>query len=141
MEINRQKAATDAIDIVKQVLATKQFEQRFRQEIERQRRERQRRAEPEISDNPTKDQRQLQCLEIGNSTNFRDQGATVISIFNVGGHELMRNLANQVTKHRCHWTYMRTLCIIPHTPSSAIRALLRKIDKNRHQLYRISIQR
>ena len=75
MEINSQKAATDAIDILKQVLATKQFEQRFRQEIERQRRERQRRhaiAEPEISDNPTKDQRQLQCLEIGNSTTFRN---------------------------------------------------------------------
>ena len=99
LEINYEKEAAEAINKVKQDLATKEIEQRLKQEIEKQK-----------------------LNEIG----ITKIGARIMSIITVGGHEVTRNLnepSDQTIMHiDVYADYLSA--ISPQTTSRALRALL-----------------
>ena len=95
--INYEKAATEVINKVKQVLATKEVEQRLKQEIERQQRNEtlsMARPEPETRDNLTV-RSNCNTLKIVTGKPYRitQIGMRIMSIITVGGHEITRNLS------------------------------------------------
>ena len=104
--------AADAINKVKQDLATKEIEQRLKQEKKQQRNKivSAARAELEISDN----------LKIKGNCN------TLKSIITVGGHEVVRNVSEPsdqtLMQIDVYAEYLRN--IIPQTLSRAIRSLM-----------------
>ena len=96
LEINYKRAAAEAINKVKQDLATKEIEQRVKQEIEKQRLNEtlcMTRPEPERGE---KLMRKGSCntlkMVTGKPFGITKIGARVMSIITVGGHEVTRNL-------------------------------------------------
>ena len=130
LEINYEKAATEAIAKVKQDLAAKEIEQRLKLEIERQNFN-----EALIGSNPTPESVQG-STKIGNCNTVKmvtgkpfgisKIGARIISIITVGGHEVTRNLSEPSDQTIMHIdVYADYLSgISPQTTSRALRALL-----------------
>ena len=102
LEINYEKAAAEAINIVKQDLATKGIEQRVSQELERQKMN-----ETLSTTRP----------ESTTGENFK----RIMSIIPVGGHEVTRNLSEPSDQRLMHIDvyadYLKT--ISTQTPSRA----------------------
>ena len=130
LEINYEKAATEAIAKVKQDLAAKEIEQRLKLEIERQNFN-----EALTGSNPTPESVQG-STKIGNCNTVKMVtgkpfgisriGARIMSIITVGGHEVTRNLSEPSDQTIMHIdVYADYLsCISPQTTSRALRALL-----------------
>ena len=105
LEINYERAAADATNIVKQDLATKEIEQRLKQEIEKQRLNEtlcMTRPEPETGEN-SMSRSNCNTLKIVTGkpfgiTKFR---AGIMSVITVGGHEVTRNLSEPSDQTRC----------------------------------------
>ena len=134
LEINYERAAAEAINRVKQDLATKEIEQRLKQEIEKQKLNEtlcMTRPEPETGENSMS---RIYCntlkLVTGKPIGITKIGARIMSIITVGGHEVTRNLSepsDQTIMHIDVYTdYLSA--ISPKTPSRALRALLTRGD-------------
>ena len=125
-----EKAAEEAINKLKQDMATKEIEQSLKQEIERQQKKEKlsmATSEHETSDNLTV-KNKCNTLEMVTGKTFRitKTRARIMSIITVGGHEKTRNLSepsDQLLMHiDAYADYLHT--ISPHIPSRALRALL-----------------
>ena len=132
LEINYENAAAEATNKVKQDLATKEIEQRLKQEIEKQKL-----SEtlgwsvpvPEAVAGSTKSENcntlKLKMLT-GKPFGITKIGARIMSIITVGGHEVTRNLnepSDQTIMHiDVYADYLSA--ISPQTTSRALRALL-----------------
>ena len=106
LEINYEKAAAEAINKVKQDLATKEIEQRLKQEIERQK------MNDTLSRSVPMPEAGVGATKNGNCNTIKmvtrkpfgitKIGARIMSIITVGGHEVTRNLSepsDQTKKH------------------------------------------
>ena len=106
LEINYEKAAAEAINKVKQDLATKEIEQRLKQEIERQK------LNDTLSRSVPMPEAGVGATKNGNCNTIKmvtgkpfgitKIGARIMSIITVGGHEVTRNLSepsDQTKKH------------------------------------------
>ena len=106
LEINYEKAAAEAINKVKQDLATKEIEQRLKQEIERQK------LNDALSRSVPMPEAGVGATKNGNCNTIKmvtgkpfgitKIGARIMSIITVGGHEVTRNLSepsDQTKKH------------------------------------------
>ena len=130
LEINYERAAADAINKMKQDLATKEIEQRLKQEIEKQGLNQtlcMTRPEPETGENSTsRGNGNTLKMVTGKSFGITKIGAKIKSIIRVGGHEVTRNLSepsDQTIMHiDVYADYLRA--ISPQTPSRALKALL-----------------
>ena len=129
---NYEKAAAEAINKVKQDLATKDIEQRLKQELKRQRRKETFSAaalEPGTGDN-LKVRSNCNTLkkETGKLFGITKIGARIMSIITIGGHEITRKLSESsdqtLVQIDLYADYLRT--ISPQTLLRAIRALLRR---------------
>ena len=129
-EINYERAAAEAINKVKQDLATKEIEQRLKQEIEKQRLNETlcvTRPEPENGENSMSSSNcNTLKMVTGKPFGITKIGARIMSIITVGGYEVTRNLSepsDQTVMHiDVYADYMRA--ISPQTPSRVLRALL-----------------
>ena len=130
LEINYEKAATEAIAKVKQDLAAKEIEQRLKLEIERQKFNEAltgSKPTPEAVPGSTKT---ANCNTVkmvtGKPFGISKIGARIMSIITVGGHEVTRNLSEPSDQTIMHIdVYADYLsCISPQTTSRALRALL-----------------
>ena len=130
LEINYEKAAAEAINKVKQNLATKEIEQRLKQEIERQKLNEtlcRPVPVPEVEMGAT---RSLNCntlkMVTGKPFGITKIGARIMSIITVGGHEVTKNLSkpsDQTIMHiDVYADYLSTISL--QTTSRALRALL-----------------
>ena len=130
LEINYQKAAEEAINKVKQDLATKEIEKRLKQEIERQQRNETFSAatiEPKTSEKlKVRSNCNTLKLETGKPFGITKKGARIMSLITVGGHELTRNLIEPSDQTLIYIDlYADQLgTISPQTPSRALRVLL-----------------
>ena len=130
LEINYEKAATEAINKVKQDLAAKEIEQRLKQEIERQNFNEALTGLKPTSEVASGSTKTGNCNTVkmvtGKSFGISKFGARIMSIITVGGHEVTRNLSepcDQTTMHiDVYADYMSG--ISPQTNSRALRALL-----------------
>ena len=129
---NYEKAAAEAIYKVKQDLATKDIEQRLKQELKRQRRKETfspAALEPGRGDN-LKVRSNCNTLkkETGKPFGITKIGARIMSIITIGGHEITRKLSEPndqtLVQIDLYADYLRT--ISPQTLLRAIRALLRR---------------
>ena len=128
--INYEKAAAEAINRVKQDLATKEIEKRLKQEMERQTTNETlsiMRPEPETGENLTcRSNCNTMKMVTGKPFGITKIRARIMSIITVGGHEVTRNLSepsDQILMHiDMYADYLST--ISPQTPSRALRALL-----------------
>ena len=97
LEINNEKAAAEAINKVKQDLATKEIEQRLKQEIERQRFNEtlcMTRPEPETGENSvSRGNCNTLTMVTGKPFGITKIGASKMSTITVSGHEVTRNLS------------------------------------------------
>ena len=97
LEINYERAAAEAINKVKQDLATKEIEQRLKQEIETQRLNEtlcMTRPEPETRENSMcKGNCNTLKMLTGKPFGITKNRARIISKITVGGHEVKRNLS------------------------------------------------
>ena len=97
LEINYEKAASEAINKVKQDLATKEIEQRLKQEIERQKMNEAlgcSQSIPEAVAGSTKSGNYNTVKMVtGKPFGITKIGARIMSIITVGGHEVTRNLS------------------------------------------------
>ena len=130
LEINYERAAAEAINKVKQDLATKEIEQRLKQEIERQK------LNETLSGLVPKPEAEVGATKSGNCNTLKlvtgkpfgitKIGARIMSIITVGGHEVTRNLSepsDQTTMHiDVYADYLSA--ISPRTTSRAVRSLL-----------------
>ena len=128
--INYERAAVEAINKMKQDLATKEIEQRLKQEKEKQRLNEtlcMTRPEPETGVNSVS-RGNCNTLKIvtGKPFDITNIGARIMSVITVGGHEVTRNLheaSDQTVMHMdVYAVYLSA--ISPQTPSRALRALL-----------------
>ena len=130
LEINYEKAATEAIAKVKQDLAAKEIEQRLKLEIEKQNFN-----EALTGSNPTPEAvpgstKTGNCNTVkmvtGKPFGISKIGARIMSIITVGGHEVTRNLSEPSDQTIIHIDvyadYLSGIC--PQTTSRALRALL-----------------
>ena len=130
LEINYEKAATEAITKVKQDLAAKEIEQRLKQEIERQNFNEAltgSKPTPEAVPGSTKTGNcNTVKMVTGKPSGISKIGARIMSIITVGGHEVTRNLSEPSDQTIMHIdVYADYLsCISPQTTSRALRALL-----------------
>ena len=130
LEINYERAAAEAINKVKQDLATKEIEQRLKQEIERQKLNETLSGlvpKPEAEEGATKSGNcNTLKLVTGKPFGITKIGARIMSIITVGGHEVTRNLSepsDQTTMHiDVYADYLSA--ISPRTTSRAVRSLL-----------------
>ena len=131
LEINYEKAAAEAINKLKQYLATKEIEQRLKQEIERQKlNETLCRPVPVPGAMMMGATRSRNCTTLkqvtGKPFGITKIGARIMSIITVGGHEVTRNLigpsAQTIMHIDVYADYLGT--ISPQTTSRALRALL-----------------
>ena len=134
LEINYEKAAAEAINKVKQDLATKEIEQRLKQEIETQK------LNETLSRSVPMPEAEVGATKGGNCNTLKivtgkpfgitKIGARIMSIITVGGHEVTRNLSepsDQTTMHiDVYADYLSA--ISPQTTSRALRALLTRGD-------------
>ena len=128
LEINYEKAAAEAINKVKQDLATKEIEQRLKQEIEKQKlNETLGWSVPETVAGSTKSGN-CNALKMvtGKPFGITKIGARIMSIITVGGHEVTRKLSEPSDQTIMHIdVYADYLSAIsPQTTSRALRALL-----------------
>ena len=130
LEINYEKAATEAIAKVKQDLAAKEIEQRLKLEIEKQNFN-----EALTGSNPTPEAvpgstKTGNCNTVkmvtGKPFGISKIGARIMSIITVGSHEVTRNLSEPSDQTIIHIdVYADYLSgISPQTTSRALRALL-----------------
>ena len=130
LEINYEKPAAEAINKVKQDLATKEIEQRLRQEIEKPRLNEtlcRTSPVPEATESATNcDNCNTLKMVTGNSFGITKIGARIMSIITVGGQEVTRNLKEPSDQTIMHFDvyadYLSALS--PQTTSRAVRALL-----------------
>ena len=132
LEINYEKAAAEAINKVKQDLATKEIEQRLKQEIEKLRLNEtlcRTIPLPEATESATNGGN-CNTLKIvtGKPFGITKIGAKIMSIITVGGHEVTRNLSEPSYQTIMHIdVYADYLSAVsPQTTSRAVRALLTK---------------
>ena len=123
--INYEKAAAEAINRVKQDLATKEIEQRLKHKIERQKMIEtlmMTRPETETGENLL-NRGNCNTLKMvtGKPFGITKIGARIMSIITVSGHEVTRNLSEQRDQTLMHIdvyaNYFKT--ITPQTPSRA----------------------
>ena len=130
LEINYKKAAAEAINKVKQDLATKEIEQRLKQEIERQKLNETLSRSMPIPEAEVGATRSGNCntlkIVTGKPFGITKIGARIMSIITVGGHEVTRNLSEPSDQTVMHIdVYADYLSAIsPQTTSRALRALL-----------------
>ena len=130
LEINYEKAATEAIAKVKQDLAAKEIEQRLKLEIERKNFNEAltgSNPKPEAVSGSTKTGNcNTVKMVTGKPFGISKIGARIMSIITVGGHEVTRNLSEPSDQTIMHIdVYADYLsCIRPQTTSRALRALL-----------------
>ena len=128
LEINYEKAAAEAINRVKQDLATKEIEQRLKLELEKQKLKEtlsMTRPEPKTGENSTGSSN---CSTIkmvtGKPFSITKIGAKIMSIITVGGHEVTRTLSEPSDQTIMHIDvypcYLSAKC--PQTLSRALRA-------------------
>ena len=130
LEINYERATAEAINKVKQDLATKEIEQRLKQEIEKQiLNETLSRAVP-MPEAEMGATRSGNCNTLkkftGKPFGITKIGARIMSIITVGGHEVTRNLSEPSDQKIMHIdVYTDYLSAIsPWTTSRAVRSLL-----------------
>ena len=130
LEINYEKAATEAITKVKQDLAAKKIEQRLKLEIERQNFNEAlagSKPTPEAVSGSTKTGNcNTVKMVTGKPFGISKIGARIMSIITVGGHEVTRNLSELSDQTIMHIdVYADYLsCISSQTTSRTLRALL-----------------
>ena len=130
LAINYEKAAAEAINKVKQDLATNEIEQRLKQEIERQKLNETLCMSMPIPEADVGATRGGNCntlkLVTGKPFGITKIGARVMSKITVGGHEVTRNLSEPSDQTIMHIdVYADYLSAIsPQTASRALRALL-----------------
>ena len=130
LAINYENAAAEAINKVKQDLATIEIEQRLKQEIERQKLNRTLCMSMPIPEADVRATRGGNCntlkMVTGKPFGITKIGARVMSKINVGGHEVTRNLSEPSDQTIMHIeVYADYLSAIsPQTTSRALRALL-----------------
>ena len=129
-EINYENAAARAINKVKQDLATKEIEQRLKQEIERQK------LNETLSMSMLMPEAEVGATRWGNCNTLKmltgkpfgitKIGARILSIITVGCHEVTRNLSEPSDQKIMHIdVYADYLSAIsPQTTSRALKALL-----------------
>ena len=97
LEIIYEKPASEAINEVKQNLATKEIEQRLKQEIEKKRLNEtvcMTRPEPESGENSmSRGNCNTLKMVTGKTFGITKIGERIMSIITVGGHEVTRNLS------------------------------------------------
>ena len=131
--INYEKAAAEAINRVKQDLATKEIEHRLQHEKEKQNMN-----EALLTTGP-ETEAGGNLINMSNCNTLKMMtgkpfgitkiiGARIMSIITVGGHQVTRNMSEPSDQTLMHFEvyadYLRT--ITPQTPSTALRALLRR---------------
>ena len=130
LEINYEKAASEAINKVKQDLATKEIEQRLKQEIDRQRLNETLSCSVPVPETVAGSTKSGNCNTLKMMTvkpfGITKIGARIMSIITVGGHEVTRNLSEPSDQTIMHIdVYADYLSAIsPQTTSRALRALL-----------------
>ena len=130
LEINYEKAVTEAIAKVKQDLAAKEIEQRLKLEIERQNFNEALTGSNQTPEAVPGSTKTGNCNTIkmvtGKPFGISKIGARIMSIITVGGHEVTRNLSEPSDQTIMHIdVYADYLsCISPQTTSRALRALL-----------------
>ena len=130
LEINYEKAATEAIAKVKQDLAAKEIEQRLKLEIERQNFNEALTGSNQTPEAVPGSTKTGNCNTVkmvtGKPFGRSKIGARIMSIITVGGHEVTRNLSEPSDQTIMHIdVYADYLsCISPQTTSRALRALL-----------------
>ena len=130
LEINYQKTAAEAINKVKQDLATKEIEQQLRQQIERQKLNEtlcRTIPVPEATESAIKGGNcNTLKMVTGKPFGITKIGAKIMSIIAVGGHEVTRNLSEPSDQTIMHIdVYADYLSAVsPQTTSRAVRALL-----------------
>ena len=129
---NYEKAAAEAINKVKQDLATKEIEQRLRQEIEKQKLNEtlcRTIPVPEATESATNGGNcNTLKMVTGKPFGITKNGARIMSIITAGGHEVTRNLSEPSDQTIMHIdVYAEYLSAVsPQTTSRAVRALLRR---------------
>ena len=129
-EINYQKAAAEAINKVKKDLATKEIEQRLKQEIDRQRLNESLSCSVPVPEAVAGSTKSGNCNTLkkvtGKPFGITKIGARIMSIITVGGHEVTRNLSEPSDQTIMYIdVYADYLSAIsPQTTSRALRALL-----------------
>ena len=141
LEINYERAAAEAINKVKQDLATKEIEQRVKQEIERQKLNETlsglvSKPEAEVGATKSANCNTLKILT-GKPFGITKIGARIMSIITVGGHEVTRNLSEPSDQTVMHiHVYADYLSAIsPQTTSRALSALLTRGGSKSKQIY------
>ena len=132
LETNYERAAAEAISKVKQNLATREIEQRLKQEIEKQNLNETLSGlvpKPEAEVGATKSGKcKILKMVTGKPFGITKIGARIMSIITVGGHEVTRNLSetnDQTVMHtNVYADYLSA--ISPQTTSRALRALLKR---------------
>ena len=132
LEINYERAAAEAINKVKQDLATKEIEQQMKQEIERQKLYETLKGlmpKPEAQVGATKSGNcNTPKMATGKPFGITKIGAKIISMITVGGHKVTRNLSEPSDQTIVHIdVYADYLSVIsPQTTSRVLRALLKR---------------
>ena len=129
-EINFERAAAEAINKVQQDLATKEIEQRLKQEIEKQKLNKPLSWSVPVPEAVVGATKSGNCntlkMVTGKPFSITKIGARIMSIITVGGHEVTRNLSEPSDQTIMHIdVYADYLSAIsPQTTSRALRALL-----------------
>ena len=130
LEINYEKAASEAINKVRQDLATKEIEQRLKQDIERQKMNEALGCSQSIPEAVAGSTKIGNCNTVkkvtGKPFGITKIGARIMSKITVGGHEVTRNLSepsDQTIMHIDIYAYYLS-GISPQTTSRALKALL-----------------
>ena len=129
-EINFERAAAEAINKVKQDLATKEIEQRLKQETEKQKLNETLSWSVPVPITVVGATKSGNCntlkLVTGKPFGITKIGARIMSIITVGGHEVTRNLSEPSDQTIMHIDmYADYLSAVsPQTTSRALRALL-----------------
>ena len=135
LEINYEKAASKATNKLKQDLATKEIEQRLKQEIDRQILNEMLSCSVPVPEALAGSTKSGNCntlkMVTGKPFGITKIGARIMSIITVGGHEVTRNLSERSDQTIIHIdVYADYLSAIsPQTTSRALRALLTRGGK------------
>ena len=130
LEINYEKVASEAINKVKQDIATKEIEKRLKQEIDRQRLNETLSCSVPVPEAVAGSTKSVNCntlkMVTGKPFGITKIGARITSIITVGGHEVTRNLSEPSDHTIMHIdVYADYLSAIsPQTTSRALRTLL-----------------
>ena len=133
-EINFERAASEAINKMKQDLATKEIEQRLKQEIEKQKLNETLSWSVPVPEAVAGSTKSGNCntlkMVTGKLFGITKIGARILSIITVGGHEVTRNLSEPsdqtIMQIDVYADYLSA--ISPQTTSRALRALLTRGD-------------